>query len=281
MRILDLLSLSLLPLTALACTAAPSSGVDAAVADLATSLPEDLTAGLPSDLLGQADLSVASSADLLPLLPESDTFSATALDSRWKIFHPGVISVATSGGALHITPGAGSLWFNDQQGGAVYQEVTGNFRVSSLVHAHRVGMGNSVAPTSAVHLAGLMARRDVPLGQGGQEDYVFVVVGFDVDDLSVEHKTTVDGVSTYQGPTWAGGGEAELRICRIGSLFRLYKRPTSGGAWTLAATYDRTDLPSTLQVGAVAYSSQASPDLTGSFDSIDFAPVASESDCTN
>lgn len=247
-------------------------GVDLAgvVADLTGSGAPDL---LAPDLLAP-DLGGGSSA------PSSDPFDGANLGAVWSIFKPSVVSVAVSGGRLHMTPGAGSLWYNDAQGPAVYQNVTGNFKVTSTVHAHRKNMGLDVPPVSSVHLAGLMARRAVAEGNGSQEDYVFIVVGFDVNDLSVEHKTTDDGVSTYDGPTWPNG-EAELRICRIGATFRVYKRAIGGSVWTLAQTYTRADLPATLQVGAVTYSTEASPDVTGSFDAIDFGSVAVEADCTN
>jgi hypothetical protein len=252
--------------------------------DLATSPSTDLTGLPPADLTGLPlpDLLTAASPDLMGyVLPSSDSFSGSSLDGAWTIFRPSVVTVAVSSGQLHMTVSGGSLWYNTNQGPAVYKNVTGNFKVTSTVHAHRVGMADNVPPIIDVHLAGLMARRDVAEGMGSQEDYVFLVVGYDVNDLSVEHKTTTDGVSTYDGPTWAGGGEAELRICRVGSTFRLYKRALGASTWTLATTYERPDLPSTLQVGAVTYSSQASPDLTGSFDSLDFAPASGESDCTN
>ncbi|MEZ4432245.1 MAG: hypothetical protein R3F65_07505 [bacterium] len=111
------------------------------------------------------------------------------------------------------------------------------------------------------------------------EDYVFIVVGRDIDDLSVETKTTLAGRSAYTGPPWPSS-DAALRICRLGDTFRLYKRPIDGGEWILADTFDRPDLPATLQVGAIAYTNSAMPDLTVAFEEIVFAPAAAEADCT-
>lgn len=259
--------------------AAPGADLVGRAADLGGSA-FDLV-GVIADLAGGATDDLATlDLGITPAAPLSDSFDGASLGGAWSIFKPSVVTVALSGGRLHMTPGAGSLWYNDAQGPAVYQNVTGNFKVTSTVHAHRKNMALDVPPIGSVHLAGLMARRAVAEGNGSQEDYVFIVVGFDVNDLSVEHKTTDNGVSTYDGPTWPNG-EAELRICRLGGTFRVYKRAIGGSVWTLAQTYDRADLPATLQVGAVTYSTEASPDVMGTFDSIDFGSVAVEADCTN
>lgn len=99
------------------------------------------------------------------------------------------------------------------------------------------------------------------------------------DDLSVETKTTRDGQSDYEGPPWPSG-DADLRICRLGPTFRLYKRAIGDGAWTLGATYARDDLPAALQVGLNIYSIAPRPDLLATFDEVRFAPAAAEADCT-
>jgi len=114
---------------------------------------------------------------------------------------------------------------------------------------------------------------------GGAESYVFIVLGQDVDDLSVETKTTVAGVSTFAGPAWPSG-DAELRICRVGATFVLLKRDIAGGAFVSAATYERADLPNDLQVGPFLYADTAAPDLAATFDEVTFARVGSAADCT-
>ena len=171
----------------------------------------------------------------------SDEFAGTALDQSWQIFKPSAIDVSVSDGRLHIEPKPNALWFNMQQGGLVYKVVTGDFRLTSRVHAHVRSMPYATAPTAGVQLAGLVARAPLPEGTNVPEDYVFIVVGFDVNDLSVEHKSTDNGVSEYQGPTWPGG-EAELRLCRLGATFNLYKRTLGASVWTLVTIYTRNDL---------------------------------------
>jgi hypothetical protein len=115
---------------------------------------------------------------------------------------------------------------------------------------------------------------------GGPENYVFAVVGVDVNDYSVETKTTVNGASTYVGPSWPVP-DAELRICRSGSQFQLLKRAPGASVWQLAITYDRKDLPATLAVGPVVYAPAARPDLDVAFDEVRFAEVAAPAGCTS
>ncbi|NUO53181.1 MAG: hypothetical protein HOV80_30405 [Polyangiaceae bacterium] len=117
-----------------------------------------------------------------------------------------------------------------------------------------------------------------PASDAGQENYVFIVVGFDENDVSVETKSTTNDMSDYIGPTWPGT-DAELRLCRVGASFHLYKRAIGGTTWEEAMVYDRPDLGASLQVGPNIYS-LAAPDLTVSFDEVTFARVASVADCT-
>jgi hypothetical protein len=135
----------------------------------------------------------------------------------------------------------------------------------------------SERPTEKIHLGGLMARS--PLGS--TENYVFIVVGMDTNDYSVETKTTVDGLSNYTGPAW-GEDDAELRICRLSSVFYMYRRAPGASGWTMAGDrpFGRVDLPATLEVGPVVYAATLKPDLDVAFDQVRFEPVANLTDCT-
>jgi len=194
----------------------------------------------------------------------------------WTVFKPQAVEVAVEDGALILTLRQRALWFMNERGVLVYQLVTGNFKITANVLAARAsdpsqppGQGRSV------QLGGLMARD----GSAGTEDYVFIVVGYDGDGLSVETKTTQDSESQWKGPAW-GSGQAGLRLCRFGDLFHLYKRHAgTAEAWTLAESFQRPDLPETLQVGANIYSDSV-PDLTVRYDDLRIEPVSGEADCT-
>ena len=115
-------------------------------------------------------------------------------------------------------------------------------------------------------------------GNGGRENYVFIVVGDDGDGLSVETKTTENAESKYEGPAW-DSADAELRLCRFGETFHLYKRHiATNEAWTLAKTFDRPDLPDALQVGVNIYTDRE-PDLQIRYDNIAIESITSEADC--
>lgn len=210
------------------------------------------------------------------LADRSDTFDGDALSAAWSTIADGNLDVRVADGRMSMTVTNDALWFNERRGTAVVQEVRGDFKMTATVHA-RMTSDPSLPPDRFVHLGGLMARD----GRSAAENYVFIVVGWDEQDLSVETKTTVDGVSTYVGPAWPSG-DAQLRICRLGSSFVLLKRIVGVTTWTLATTYERPDLPDTLQVGPNAYAVSdpgITPDLTVSFDEVIFADVENLADC--
>ena len=206
----------------------------------------------------------------------SDYFDGNSLSSEWMVFRPDVLNITVANGALSLRLDQQALWFNDSHGPLVYKYVTGNFRMTARVLLHKAS-NPAEAPTNAVHLGGLMARDPQGEMPGAPENYVFIVAGFDEVDLSIETKSTVNSVSTYEGPAWPTA-DAQLRLCRLGSKFYLYKRAPAAAAYGLAQIYDRPDLPAKLQVGANVYS-YMTPDLVAKFEEITFAPAATQVDC--
>jgi hypothetical protein len=191
------------------------------------------------------------------------------------VFNPAYVDIGTESNSLILTLKHRALWFMDQRGVLVYKEVTGNFKITADVHTAK--KSNPTQPPGgdgSVQLGGVMARN----GSGGRENYVFIVVGADGDGLSVETKTTENGESKFEGPSW-DSAEATLRLCRFGGTFNAYKRHVgTKEAWTLAKTFDRPDLPITLQVGVNIYTDHE-PDLQIRYDNISIQPIASESNC--
>ena len=115
-------------------------------------------------------------------------------------------------------------------------------------------------------------------GEGGKENYVFIVIGDDGNGLSIETKNTTDNFSEYQGPEWEAS-QAELRLCRFGPTFSLYKRHLdTDEPWLLAESFDRPDLPDTLQVGANIYS-DSTPDLRVQFDQLRIETISDRAAC--
>jgi hypothetical protein len=193
----------------------------------------------------------------------------------WSVVNPEAVEIRSQDGALVLTLKQKALWFMERRGVLVYQPVEGDFRITADVHtSKRSDPNRPPGGDGSVQLGGLMARS----GDGGQENYLFIVAGDDGDGLSIETKNTVESFSKYSGPAW-DSPEAELRLCRIGTTFNLYKRHVgSNEAWTLAATFERADLPGSLQVGLNIYT-DSTPDLQIRYDHIAIDPVADPSDC--
>jgi len=193
----------------------------------------------------------------------------------WSVFNPRAVNVKTENGSLTLTLKSSVLWFMNQHGVLVYKPVSGDFKITADVYTAK-----SSDPTQppggdgSVQLGGLMARNE----NGGKENYVFIVVGDDGDGLSIETKTTLNSESKYAGPEW-DSPDAGLRLCRFGQTFNLYKRHLrTNEAWVLAESFDRPDLPDTLQVGVNIYTN-SDPDLQIRYDNITITPISSQSDC--
>jgi hypothetical protein len=210
-------------------------------------------------------------------VPASDTFDAESLDRSWSIVEPDLVQATVRDSALSLSLTGPALWFHGSQGVLVFKSVTGDFEATATVLTESAARPGQ-PPASMIRLAGLMARN--PASDRTQmQNYVHIVVGNGPDGvLAVENKTTVDSNSIYEAPQWRSS-DAELRICRIGSNFSLYKRPVGSDTWQLAASYDRPDLPATLQVGVDIYSPNTPPDLRASVDEVGFQEVDDSDSC--
>ncbi len=195
---------------------------------------------------------------------------------EWSVINPQSVDIKVQNdGSLLLILKRHALWFMQQRGVLLYKPVSGDFKITADVYtAKSSDPSQPPGGDKTVQLGGLMARN----GNSGQENYVFIVVGDDGNGLSVETKNTTQGLSKFDGPYW-GSGEAELRLCRIGQAFNLYKRHINANEpWTLATSYDRPDVPETLQVGLNIYT-DSSPDLQIHFENIKIESISSKADC--
>ncbi|NUO51275.1 MAG: hypothetical protein HOV80_20650, partial [Polyangiaceae bacterium] len=87
----------------------------------------------------------------------SDTFDGSALDSSWTIFNEAAVDASVGESALSLELTQAALWFQASQGVLVHKTVTGDFRVTANVRAHKTSMP-AEPPTNNIHLGGLMAR---------------------------------------------------------------------------------------------------------------------------
>lgn len=208
-----------------------------------------------------------------------DEFEGAALDGAWTVLNGEQVATSVSGGVLRMTPNRHCVWFHADEGPGLVKLVTGDFKVTANVRARRASRPSQPAP-GVYQFAGLIARD--PAGSSAPENYVFSVMGERGGWLTNETKNTINDSSDVHGPNEGRKhADAELRVCRVGQVFRLYNRPPTGGRWKLESTYDRSNapLPQTLQVGPIAYTYTSSPDLVGEFDYVRFRPVSSVDDC--
>ncbi len=210
---------------------------------------------------------------------KGDEFTGSSLDPSWSIVNGNNFSYSVSNGALGLRPTTNTLWWmGDATGALVHKLVTGNFKITTAVRARRASKTSLAVGPTDYQFGGIMARAPNSTSQ----NYVFGVIG-DRGNLQVETKSTINNESQVNAKDWPSG-DAQLRLCRVGSMIHVLSRPISGGSWAIAAPwgppYERPDLPQTLQVGPIAYTWTNSPDLRASFDYVRYAPVASAADCT-
>lgn len=186
----------------------------------------------------------------------------------WQTVNGQDVQIEQTESGLAMTLIRKAPWLQASRGVLFYTFVTGDFRVTATVQTSKTSdSSRDPGGDGSVQLAGLMARAET-----SQENYVFIAVGSDADGLSVETKSTTNGSSRFEGPTWPSG-DAVLKLCRIGTTFTLWKQASDGsGDFALAATYRRPDLSGKLQVGANIYS-DSTPDITAVFPDLTIEPL--------
>ncbi len=215
---------------------------------------------------------------------EFDCDAVTIENSPWQFVNRDGVNIDVANGELTLELTQRLLWFNNSRGVLMYQTVDGDFKATTSVRVYK-SSASEMLPDLPVQLAGLMARR--PDSDQGSENYVFIVVGFDVNDISVETKSTVNGQSDFEGPSWPNG-QAELRICRIGDAFYSYKRMPGETVWQVADDsntgipwpLERADMNGELQLGINIYTAESQFDVSASFDYFRVEAVANVMDCT-
>jgi len=207
---------------------------------------------------------------------QSDEFDGDLSD--WSKLNESAASFQVAAGRLEIVPNDNSTWFQADSGVLIYKLITGNFRVTTSASARSI-TSPALAPPM-INLGGLNAR-DPASVVGVTENYVHLAIGRLGAPVIAEYKTTENSVSTFGGVPLINQvtADADLRIRRIGSNFRLYSSEGGGGAWVLVNQFDRPDLPTTLQVGVMGYANTVA-DMNISFDFVRFEQVTALSDCT-
>ena len=236
-------------------------------------------------------LSIAACAPLTEASPGSSALPSSAAETPsatpaptatpipgyadWRLINPQAVHVSVDAGALVLDLVGSVIWFNADKGVLFYREVSGDFRATATVRTSKASDA-SAAPgeDGTVQLAGLMARTEVPA-----ENSVFIATGSIGRSTGLETKTTESNRSVYIQRGLPTAGDAELRLCRIGSTFLLWWRHVdSNEGWTHMSTLDRKDMPATLQVGVNIYT-DAVPDIVARFERLEIEPLPPGTGC--
>lgn len=204
----------------------------------------------------------------------NDEFEGSTLSPAWSHYQSSLYTTQVTDSKLimNIDPIACSNncpWFHAQSAGFIYKSVEGDFDVTTLVEAVQATGGHAGEDIdNDTQLAGLMARD----GSAASENYVFNVAGTRFDIASVETKSTINDNSGTIEHFAISSTRTELRMTREGNTFTMYSRDVGAMSWILRSTFVRSDLPSTLQVGVIAYAFESYPvNLSAQFDYVRFA----------
>src|SRR5262249_54407636 len=201
--------------------------------------------------------------DAASVIPAGDTFDGVSLDGSWAVHNVERVDIHVAGGQLRLAPHANQVWLNGKEGALVYKLVTGDFKVTTTVHA-RLTADLTKPLDHGFQTGGLMVRdQDAP-----PTNLVFINMGLGTKNaLAVLHESTKDGSSMSDEGPW--GADAQLRICRTGATFTAYKRNPGDTTWTQDYEVMRADLPSILQVGPDVSAGVGEVNSTFLFDAVD------------
>ncbi len=177
---------------------------------------------------------------------------------------------------LRLTPKALTGWYKDSQAPFLYKHLSGNFMLSTAVTVRNQDPAKPL-PLAEYNSAGLLLRD--ASSQAGQQNWVMLNVGAqEAGRLGTETKTTRRSVSqlSIQAADVARG---ELRICRYGYVFAMYRKLENESAWRKLREYYRADLPTTLQAGITVNGWTEQADVTADFDYVRYEPIKNLAIC--
>ena len=210
----------------------------------------------------------------------SDDFEDNTLADDWDVFNEPLFTYDEVDGRFHMIPLERVTWYRANNGPFIYQLIEGDFMLTTRVQTRQTDQPDEFpnAEAQRYEYAGIMMRDPVS-DSSGLENYLFAVVGFHSRELAVETKSTLNDVSEpLQDKQWESG-DAELRICRMGDAFYLFKRHLGETEWVLQQSFERPDIGPTVQAGLISYAQNDAPDLDAAFEFVSFQRIDHPSAC--
>jgi hypothetical protein len=193
----------------------------------------------------------------------------------WSTVNPQAVRISRDGDDLVLELVGSVLWYQADRGVLFSTDITGDFRMTATVRTSSLAdPSKPPGGDGTIQLAGLMARTEVPA-----ENYVFIVAGSIGQSTGIETKTTTNSQSIYVQRGRAVEGDADLRLCRVGTVFDLsWREAGTEGEWTRMSTFDRREMPETLQVGVNIYTDGV-PGIAARFENLTLTPLADGEGC--
>ena len=196
----------------------------------------------------------------------------TAKPKAWKWFKPELVDYQFTDKGLIVEPTEESVWWKNKNAASLYHHINGDFDVQVKVLTRKASHQASY-PTQDYQFGGIIIRDPSANAILGRENHVFNVVGYRGGGLQIETKNTANGYSQVSGYDWSSG-DAELRIDRTGSQFDMYARLPNSNEWVQVNSFERNDLPDTLEIGLIVYAYSNGKnryDLTVTFEHINIS----------
>ncbi|MGI8906218.1 MAG: hypothetical protein ACR2IE_06985 [Candidatus Sumerlaeaceae bacterium] len=149
-----------------------------------------------------------------------------------------------------------STWYNNYRGIMAFKSITGDFVATTHLQVGKRD-GSGQPPQSSYSLAGILVRQPRNITPAtwtaGGENYIFLAMGAanTPGQFQFEVKSTLNSVSGL-GVTNTNTSESYIQVCRVAQHFITLRR-TASTTWTVHQRFNRSDLPSALQVGLCCY----------------------------
>ncbi|MEM8677424.1 MAG: hypothetical protein AAGF83_26730 [Cyanobacteria bacterium P01_G01_bin.67] len=210
--------------------------------------PTNLTTNTTDNLHGKPHKrSLSTQFDRPESLQDWQEYQVEGWVSKWE-------TPTVENGNLVLRPRS-SGWFEDNQAGHLYREVTGDFIVTTRIQVEGT---QTPIPQRSFSLAGLFIREPRTFTKASwtrnKENWLFFSVGtaFPAGSSQFEMKSTFNSLSTLKIAD-APEGWMRLRVARSGELFTLLYQEENSDQWKVLDQFIRPDLPETLNVGLTAY----------------------------
>ena len=145
-----------------------------------------------------------------------------------------------------------AVWWRNNSATGLFHLVDGDIDFQVSVKTRKES-DNSSYPDNGYQFGGIILRNPSSNAIFSAENYVFNVIGYRGSRLQVETKSTENGYSKVVAKDWLSG-DAELKITRHGSRIGMYARELDSPVWIEIDSLIRDDLPDTLELGLIVYS---------------------------